>query len=50
MRFTKFNPIIFTPEQLRGIIKPGEVILVDDKDILNESIKTELDKYIQIGF
>lgn len=50
MRFTKFNPIIFTPEQLRGIIKPGEVILVDDKDILNESIKAELDKYIQIGF
>lgn len=46
----KFNPIVLTPSQLRGRVQPGTIILVDEKQLLNENAKSELDRYIQIGF
>ena len=49
-RYLKFNPIVLTPSQLKGRVKPGTIILVDEKQLLNENAKSELGKYIQIGF
>jgi len=45
----KFNPIVLTPSQLKWIV-PGTIILVDEKQLLNENAKSELDRYIQVGF
>lgn len=49
-RYLKFNPIVLTPSQLKGRVKPRTIILVDEKQLLNENAKSELGKYIQIGF
>lgn len=49
-RYLKFNPIVLTPSQLKGRVKLGTIILVDEKQLLNENAKSELGKYIQIGF
>lgn len=46
----KFNPIVLTLSQLRGRVQPGTIILVDEKQLLNENTKSELDRYIQVGF
>lgn len=46
----KFNPIVLTPSQLKGRVQPGTIILVDEKQLLNENAKSELDRYIQVGF
>lgn len=48
--YKEFEPIVITPNSLRGRIKTGSIILVDERQLLNENIKSELDKYIQIGF
>ena len=49
-RYLKFNPIVLTPSQLKGRVQPGTIIFVDEKQLLNENAKSELGKYIQIGF
>ena len=48
--YKKFNPIIVNSEELRIGYKPGTIVLVDERQLLNNRVKEILKDYIQIGF
>ena len=48
--YKKFNPIIVNSEKLRMRYKQGTIVLVDERQLLNNRAKEILKDYIQIGF
>ena len=48
--YKKFNPIVVNSEELRVGYKPGSIVLVDERQLLNNRAKEILKDYIQIGF
>ena len=48
--YKKFNPIVINSEKLRMGYRPGAIVLVDERQLLNNRAKEILKDYIQSGF